>query len=394
MRERWAKLSALSIVGVVFALTVSACGVTATYEKATRSAGNPETGTGQANQIAPTVAASTTLPPSNLSINGDTGAPVNNVAGNAIVDLQAYWGKTFPEVYGAPYKPISGGFYAIDRNSNARLLPCQPGDINVVLNNAYYCPNDDAVAWDQENLMPDLAEKFGDFVVAVVLAHEWGHAIQERSGFKAATVVMELQADCFAGAWVKHVQDDPNSNFTVSTEALDKALAGVLWLRDAPGGKATDPNAHGSGFDRVGAFQSGFEQGAGRCKGFTIDDPKPFLFPFSPSQGYEGKTYATAGDLPLEQINTEAFASLDAYWADAFPSISGGKAWTPMKPARPFNPDDPPSCNGNLITKFRLFLCVPDRYVGYDNVDTIPAAYGLGDFAVATLFATQYGLEV
>lgn len=386
--------SALAIVAVVLALMASACGVTVSYEKATGLVANPDIGGGQDDHIAPTVAASTTLPPSNLPINGDTGAAVNNIAGNAIVDLQAYWGKTFPEVYGAPYKPLSGGLYAIDRNSNARSLPCQPGNINMVLNNAYYCPTDDAVAWDQENLMPELALQYGDFVVAVVLAHEWGHVIQNRSGFEAATVVMELQADCFAGAWVKHAQDDSNSPFTVSTEALDNALAGVLSLHDALGGEATAPNAHGSGFDRVGAFQSGFEQGAQRCKGFTIDDPKPFLFPFSETGAKDDKTYVTAGNMPLDKIDKAAFASLDAYWADAFPGISGGQPWKPMSSAQPFNPEEPPSCNGKVITRFRLFLCVPEHYVGYDEVETIPAAYELGDFAVATLFATQYGLEV
>lgn len=393
MQEHRAPGPVLVAVGLVLVLVLSACGVEVTSRAASGPLTNPDISGGQETTAAPTVTTSTTLPPTDLVITGDTGAPVNNIAANAIVDLQAYWSKTFPEVYGSPYQPVAGGFYAIDRNSNVSELPCQPSDINQVLNNAYYCGLDDAVAWDQENLMPSLAEEFGNFVVAVVLAHEWGHAIQQRAGFEAPTVVMELQADCFAGSWVKHVQTDRGNRFTVTTEALDQALAGVLSLRDAPGGEATDPNAHGSGFDRVGAFQEGFEQGPQRCKAFTVDDPKPFLFRFPAGQTGE-KTFETAGDLPLDQIETEAFSSLDAFWADAFPTISGGKAWTPMNPAHAFSPDDPPTCNGKVITQFRLFLCVPDRYVGYDDTEIIPAAYEHGDFAVATLFATQYGLEV
>lgn len=52
-----------------------------------------------------------------------------------------------------------------------------------MLNNAYYCPPSDAVVWDQEGFMPELAQKYGDFTVAVVIAHEWGHAVQERAKF-------------------------------------------------------------------------------------------------------------------------------------------------------------------------------------------------------------------
>ena len=39
----------------------------------------------------------------------------------------------------------------------------------------------------------------------------------------------------------------------------------MLLLRDAPGQSAADPSAHGSAFDRIGAFQDGFESGAEQC---------------------------------------------------------------------------------------------------------------------------------
>ena len=65
------------------------------------------------------------------------------------------------------------------------------------------------------------------------MAHEWGHAIQARSNFTARTVTRELQADCFAGAWSKHAQDD--GVFEVTSADLDGALAGILDVRDTPG---------------------------------------------------------------------------------------------------------------------------------------------------------------
>jgi predicted metalloprotease len=46
------------------------------------------------------------------------------------------------------------------------------------------------------------------------------------------------------------------------------------------------------------------------------------------------------------------------------------------------------------VTQFRLFFCVPDRFVAYDNDETMPDAHQLGDFAVGTLYGTQYGLAV
>ncbi len=70
-----------------------------------------------------------------------------------------------------------------------------------IAGNAFYCSTKDVVAWDAEELLPTLRKKYGDFVIPVVMAHEWGHAVQARSNFTARTVTKELQADCFAGAW-------------------------------------------------------------------------------------------------------------------------------------------------------------------------------------------------
>ena len=82
-------------------------------------------------------------------------------------------------------------------------------------------------------LFPEQRDKYGDFAIPLVLAHEWGHAIQARSNFTARTVTRELQADCFAGAWAKHAQDD--RVFDVTSADLDGALAGLLDVRDTPG---------------------------------------------------------------------------------------------------------------------------------------------------------------
>ena len=47
--------------------------------------------------------------------------------------------------------------------------------------NAFYCTGGGFLAYDDEHLFPDLDEKWGDFTIALTLAHEWGHAIQDQA---------------------------------------------------------------------------------------------------------------------------------------------------------------------------------------------------------------------
>lgn len=95
----------------------------------------------------------------------------------------------------------------------------------------------------------------------------------------ARTVTSELQADCFSGAWSRHAQDD--GVFDVNAADQDAALAGVLDLRDTPGTSKIDPNAHSSGFDRVSAFQDGYDNGLEKCKEYRDDEPMVLELPFS-----------------------------------------------------------------------------------------------------------------
>jgi predicted metalloprotease len=199
---------------------------------------------------------------SKIEVDGDASDPVHKLAVEAIADLQDYWGKNVLDLYGKDYEPVEGGFYAVTPSSGD-LPPCVT-DASEIWGNAFYCATKDVVAWDAEGLLPDLQSRFGDFVIPVVLAHESGHAVQGRSNFTARTVTKELQADCFAGAWSRHAKDD--KAFDVSSTDLDKALAGILEVRDTPGTGKIDPTAHGSGFDRVSAFQDGFDNGLGKCK--------------------------------------------------------------------------------------------------------------------------------
>lgn len=330
-----------------------------------------------------------------LEVRGGDGGDVERTAVNAVADLEAWWDEQYRELYGFGYRPLSGGLWAVDETSDPAEVPCAPADLEEVLDNAYYCDVDDAVVWDEQRFLPGLAERYGQFTVAVVIAHEWGHVVQERARYDAPPVIAELQADCFAGAWAAHVAAGGSDAFSIDADQLDRAVAGILSLRDAPGSVADDPTAHGSGFDRVSAFGDGFSQGAARCAEYASGDPRPYQFPF-----LRDADLAASGDLPLtgpgaaDDIVDLTFPALDTWWAETYPTLSGGDAWDPLEGHVAFRPDNPPRCGDAVVTEYSLFVCVPDRFVGYEAVDTIPAAYDRdGDFAVSTLFATQYGLD-
>ena len=209
-------------VVVVALVTLSACGVQAGQNVAsgsidTRSQNGDIVGSDVAETATSTTEqTATNLPPADVDIQGDDGSPTNQIIGNAVADLEDWWTEQFPKAYGSAYQPLSGGLFAIDERTDPRGVPCaSSADIDALLNNAFYCPTEDAVVWDQGEFLPAIGEQFGDFTVAVVIAHEWGHAIQERAQFSESSVITELQADCFAGAWTKHVSDGESDRFSV-----------------------------------------------------------------------------------------------------------------------------------------------------------------------------------
>ncbi|MCV7434707.1 neutral zinc metallopeptidase [Mycolicibacterium bacteremicum] len=319
---------------------------------------------------------------STITISGDRDEPVNQIAMQAIADLEQYWAQNYPDLYGEEFEQIAGGYYAVTEDSDPP--PCTT-EAAEVAGNAFYCKSEDVVAWDSQELLPDLQSRFGDFVIPVVMAHEFAHAVQARSNFTARTVTRELQADCMAGAWAAHAQED--GIFEVSSADLDTALAGILDLRDNPGTSKTDPDAHGSGFDRVGAFQDGFDNGLQRCKEYRDDEPMVLALPFN-----NIADAAAEGNAPYDSIVNGVPYDLEDYWTQLYPELTGDQ-WSAVGGLEPFGPGSAPMCGDQSTEGYVLFYCVPDDYIGWDNEDTMPQIYRQGgDYAVATLLATQYGL--
>jgi predicted metalloprotease len=326
--------------------------------------------------------APTSTPAPQVQIHGDASNPVNQLVAKAITDIQGYWSGEFAKLYGHDYTPVKGGFYAV-KPSTGPLPPCAAAADDIA-GNAFYCAKADDVAWDAEGLLPSLRKRFGDFVIPVVLAHEWGHVVQARADFTGETVTKEIQADCFAGAWAAHAKAD---TFKPTDDELDQALAGFLFLRDEPGTAKQDPGAHGSGFDRVNSFRKGFDGGAAACKGYRDGDPVVIEIPFN-----NAADMASGGNAPYDDIVNGVPPDLEDYYSQVFPQLTG-RPWSPLAPVRPFQPQTQPGCGGQSTTGYLLFYCVPEDYVGFDNVKAMPEIYTEGgDFAVATLIATQYGL--
>ena len=126
--------------------------------------------------------------------------------------------------------------------------------------NAFYCPSEDFIAWD-EDLLAAGFEQIGDAWIYLIIAHEWAHAIQARLQRDQVSVAAELQADCLAGATLIGAARSGDLFFQAGDEAeLEQTLIAVAdefpW---------TDERDHGNARERIGAFQTGLQNGVPAC---------------------------------------------------------------------------------------------------------------------------------
>ncbi|HVK22064.1 MAG TPA: neutral zinc metallopeptidase [Actinokineospora sp.] len=200
--------------------------------------------------------------------NADKGE-MDRLAINALSDIYDYWAERMPADFeGQKFEPLKR-LVSYDSNGTA-LKVCNATTAKSV--NAFYCSLDDSVSWDRGVLLPMLDKQFGPMSVVAVLAHEMGHAVQFRLGKKSnigqgtPTIVKEQQADCYAGAFFRHVAEGKAKHFEINVgKGLNQVLATMFFIRDPAGLSADKQGAHGLAFDRVFAFQAGFTEGPRRC---------------------------------------------------------------------------------------------------------------------------------
>ena len=205
----------------------------------------------------------------------------------AFTDIERWWTEVFPEVYGQQFEPLRGEVYVGSPTRSTPIPGCgQPetdyDDLQLFV--AFYCNIGDFMAYDEGgdpsvSLLTPLADAFGSSVLGVVLAHEYGHAIQERIGAldePLATILTEQQADCFAGAWTGQAYRGESPLLRLGDADVRAGLLAMLEVRDPVGTNQFTPGGHGSAFDRVGAFQVGFLDGPARCAEL-LDNPLPLM---------------------------------------------------------------------------------------------------------------------
>ncbi|RFU20915.1 KPN_02809 family neutral zinc metallopeptidase [Geodermatophilus marinus] len=219
-----------------------------------------------------------------------TGADANASRDCAVVadieSIQDYW----TGVLGSAYAPTETVF---------------PGSVQTACGGAtsgsgpFYCPADRLVYIDLtffEDLRTRFGAEGGAFVDAYVIAHEYAHHVQDllgtnqqvrpgETGPLSGTVRLELQADCYAGAWARHAETVPDDSGApliaeITQDDVDRALdaAGRIgddFIQRELGGGTVDQDAfsHGTSEQRQRWFLTGYETGdPARCDTFATDD--------------------------------------------------------------------------------------------------------------------------
>lgn len=147
----------------------------------------------------------------------------------------------------------------------------------------FYCPGDQKVYLDLAffQQLQDQLHSSGDFARAYVIAHEVGHHVQKLTGVfdkvdaarrrgtpmdgaNGLSVRQELQADCYAGVWANHSQQDLN---WLQPGDIDSALNAASHIGDdtlqqqSQGTVRPDTFTHGTSAQRVKWFKTGFSTG-------------------------------------------------------------------------------------------------------------------------------------
>ncbi len=208
--------------------------------------------------------------PTGTVVNTDNGT-IDKLALLSVNDIEEYWKSVYGQSLQGTFVPV-GKLVSYDSNDPNSPIVCHNDTYKLV--NAFFTSRCNLIAWDRGVFMPVAQRYFGDMSVNGVLAHEFGHALQQMAKLvtrKDPTIVREQQADCFAGVYLFWVAAGKSPRFTLSTaDGLDHVLAGIITTRDPVMDADTEnDDEHGSALDRISAFQLGFLSGASACAGIN-----------------------------------------------------------------------------------------------------------------------------
>jgi predicted metalloprotease len=342
--------------------------------------------TSACSQVVPGSARASAVPMPATAAVAAQSDPAGRVAEATTTALQEFWRAEFPAAFGPEWRDIST-FAAVEtQDPEAAPPPCINRAADLA-DQAFYCPAADAVAWDADGLLPALHDRFGPVGVAVVIAHEVGHAVQSRLGVDAEqgrdpqrfpTILLESMADCYAGAALARFAEEPVAGLPLGPAERDQAMLALVGFRDPLGVAADDESAHGNAFDRVSAFQDGWADGPTLCAGMTLENRT-----FTQRRFASEADLARGGNLPLRELL--AFVERDA--AEFFGGLAPG--WDP-----------PELSTGGACPVAELAAQGPAAYCQEDGGVAVDVAAlerlhdEVGDFAGATVVAGRYGLAM
>jgi predicted metalloprotease len=186
-------------------------------------------------------------------------------------DVDTYWTKVF-KANGRDEPRVT---YAWIPAGQTAASACGDQDGEMGDSAAAYCLADDTI-YISEKFASDVfngtldsqlpgssqgyGETSGDFAVAYIVAHEYGHQVQselglyDKYGSQLPTMAFELQADCYAGTWAK----DANDRGELDDGDVDEALNAALAVGDFD---TSNPGHHGTPEQREQAWTTGFQAG-------------------------------------------------------------------------------------------------------------------------------------